>query len=97
MSILLLGLIIFEKIQLFQEKRNPSKAVIICAICMLCTVGFYAAICFAGFFIENNPITIKEILNICVNTVILVADLVIECIFYKRAKANKITEENSAE
>ena len=97
MSILLLVLTIFEKTQLFQEKRKPSKAIIICAICMLCAVALYAAICFAGFFMENIPITAYEIMNISFGIVILVTDLVIECIFYKRAKANKTIEEKEKE
>ena len=97
MSILLLVLTIFEKTQLFQKKRKPSKAIIICAICMLCAVTLYAAICFAGFFMENIPITTYEIMNISFGIVILVTDLVIECVFYKRAKVNKTIEENSKE
>ena len=92
MNIVLLGLIVFEKIQLFQEKRKPSIAAIVCAICILCTVVFYAAVCFAGFFMENNPITAKEILNISFGTIIIVADLIIECIFYKRAKKTEKEE-----
>ena len=92
MSILLLVLTIFEKIQLFQEKRKPRKAIIICAVCMLCAVALYAAICLAGFFIENIPITAYEIMNISFGIVVLVTDIVIECVFYKRAKVNKTTK-----
>ena len=99
--ILVIGIGISNLIQLVLKKREPTKLNIFLYSLMVGSVLFSALTVFAAYLEKSEIPLLPKTTSFSIIAISFImfiffsAFLVFECVFYKRAKANKTVQENS--